>query len=203
MNDGAMKLIKEIFKDGDKIKITGNNPLKDVIGTIIHNDGTKEVKNFKSIPDFISTLLEELNNVADEEVDETPDVEDSNLTEESENTESSKVMQKKQPKLSVNDMLKNEYEAHQADLIYSKLDKVVSDIVATLSDTSIKHEFCPCSDTVQSAVKLTINPEFDFSGDREHIAYVCEEVKEQCGFDYVSVSTRSANGDITLYCVLK
>lgn len=203
MNDGAMKLIKEIFKDGDKIKITGNNPLKDVIGTIIHNDGTKEVKNFKSIPDFISTLLEELNNVADEEVDETPDVEDSNMSEESENTESSKVMQKKQPKLSVNDMLKNEYEAHQADLIYSKLDKVVSDIVAKLSDTSIKHEFCPGSDTVQSAVKLAINPEFDFSGDREHIAYVCEEVKEQCGFDYVSVSTRSENGDITLYCVLK
>lgn len=203
MNDGAMKLIKEIFKDGDKIKITGNNPLKDVIGTIIHNDGTKEVKNFKSIPDFISTLLEELNNVADEEVDETLDVEDSNLSGESENTESSKVMQKKQPKLSVNDMLKNEYEARQADLIYSKLDKVVSDIVTKLSDTSIMHEFCPGSDTVQSAVKLTINPEFDFSGDREHIAYVCEEVKEQCGFDYVSVSTRSANGDITLYCVLK
>lgn len=202
MNDGAMKLIKEIFKDGDKIKITGNNPLKDVIGTIIHNDGTKEVKNFKSIPDFISTLLEELNNVADEEVDETPDVEDSNLTEESESTESSKTMQK-QTTLSVNDMLKNEYETRQADLIYSKLDKVVSDIVATLSDTSIKHEFCPGSDTVQSAVKLTINPEFDFSGDREHIAYVCEEVKEQCGFDYVSVSTRSTNGDITLYCVLK
>lgn len=203
MNDGAMKLIKEIFKDGDKIKITGNSPLKDVIGTIIHNDGTKEVKNFKSIPDFISTLLEELNNVADEEVDETPDVEGSNLSEESENIESSKVMQKKQPKLSVNDMLKNEYEARQADLIYSKLDKVVSNIVATLSDTSIKHEFCPGSDTVQSAVKLTINPEFDFSGDREHIVYVCEEVKELCGFDYVSVSTRSANGDITLYCVLK
>lgn len=203
MNDGAMKLIKEIFKDGDKIKITGNNPLKDVIGTIIHNDGTKEVKNFKSIPDFISTLLEELNNVADEEVDETLDVEDSNLSGESENTESSKVMQKKQPKLSVNDMLKNEYETRQADLIYSKLDKVVSDIVTKLSDTSIMHEFCPGSDTVQSAVKLTINPEFDFSGDREHIAYVCEEVKEQCGFDYVSVSTRSANGDITLYCVLK
>lgn len=203
MNDGAMKLIKEIFKDVDKIKITGNSPLKDVIGTIIHNDGTKEVTNFKSIPDFISTLLEELNNVADEEVDETPDVEGSNLSEESENIESSKVMQKKQPKLSVNDMLKNEYEARQADLIYSKLDKVVSNIVATLSDTSIKHEFCPGSDTVQSAVKLTINPEFDFSGDREHIVYVCEEVKELCGFDYVSVSTRSANGDITLYCVLK
>lgn len=203
MNDGAMKLIKEIFKDGDKIKLTTNNSLKDVIGTIIHNDGTKETTHFKSIPDFISTLLEELNNVADEEVDETPDVEDSNLTEESENTESSKVMQKTQSKLSVNDMLKNEYEARQADLIYSKLDKVVSDIVTKLSDTSIKHEFCPGSDTVQSAVKLTINPEFDFSGDREYIVYVCEEVKEQCGFDYVSVSTRSTNGDITLYCVLK
>lgn len=202
MNDGAMKLIKEIFKDGDKIKLTTNNSLKDVIGTIIHNDGTKETTHFKSIPDFISALLEEFNNVPDEEVDETPDIETSNMTEEPESTESSKTMQK-QTTLSVNDMLKNEYETRQADLIYSKLDKVVSDIVAKLSDTSIKHEFCPGSDTVQSAVKLTINPEFDFSGDREYIAYVCEEVKEQCGFDYVSVSTRSANGDITLYCVLK
>lgn len=202
MNDGAMKLIKEIFKDGDKIKLTTNNSLKDVIGTIIHNDGTKETTHFKSIPDFISALLEEFNNVPDEEVDETPDIETSNMTEEPESTESSKTMQK-QTTLSVNDMLKNEYETRQADLIYSKLDKVVSDIVTKLSDTSIKHEFCPGSDTVQSAVKLTINPEFDFSGDREYIAYVCEEVKEQCGFDYVSVSTRSANGDITLYCVLK
>ena len=196
MNDGAMKLIKEIFKDGDKIKLTTNNSLKDVIGTIIHNDGTKETTHFKSIPDFIGALLEELNNVADEEGEETPDMETSNISEESETTESSQT-------LSVNDMLKNEYETRQADLIYSKLDKVVSDIVAKLSDTSIKHEFCPGSDTVQSAVKLTINPEFDFSGDREYIAYVCEEVKEHCGFDYVSVSTRSANGDITLYCVLK
>lgn len=202
MNDGAMKLIKEIFKDGDKIKLTTNNSLKDVIGTIIHNDGTKETTHFKSIPDFISALLEEFNNVPDEEVDETPDIETSNMTEEPESTESSKTMQK-QTTLSVNDMLKNEYETRQADLIYSKLDKVVSDIVAKLSDTSIKHEFCPGSDTVQSAVKLTINPEFDFSGDHEYIAYVCEEVKEHCGFDYVSVSTRSANGDITLYCVLK
>ena len=202
MNDGAMKLIKEIFKDGDKIKLITNNSLKDVIGTIIHNDGTKETTHFKSIPDFISALLEEFNNVPDEEVDETPDIETSNMTEEPESTESSKTMQK-QTTLSVNDMLKNEYETRQADLIYSKLDKVVSDIVAKLSDTSIKHEFCPGSDTVQSAVKLTINPEFDFSGDREYIAYVCEEVKEHCGFDYVSVSTRSANGDITLYCVLK
>lgn len=202
MNDGAMKLIKEIFKDGDKIKLTTNNSLKDVIGTIIHNDGTKETTHFKSIPDFISALLEEFNNVPDEEVDETPDIETSNMTEEPESTESSKTMQK-QTTLSVNDMLKNEYETRQADLIYSKLDKVVSDIVAKLSDTSIKHEFCQGSDTVQSAVKLTINPEFDFSGDSEYIAYVCEEVKEHCGFDYVSVSTRSANGDITLYCVLK
>lgn len=202
-NDGAMKLINEIFEKGDKIKFTTNNPLKDVIGTIIHNDGTKETKSFKSIPDFFSALLEGLNDVPEEEVDETPDVESSNMSEETETPESSKTMQKEQPKLSVNDMLKNEYEASQVDLIYSKLDKVVSDIVTKLSDTSIKHEFCPGSDTVQSAVKLTINPEFDFSGDREHIAYVCEEVKEQCGFDYVSVSTRSANGDITLYCVLK
>lgn len=203
MNDGAMKLIKEIFKDGDKIKLTTNNSLKDVIGTIIHNDGTKETTHFKSIPDFISALLEEFNNVPDEEVDETSDVEVSNMSEETETPERPKSKQKTQSKLSVNDMLKNEYEARQADLIYSKLDKVVSDIVTKLSDTSIMHEFCPGSDTVQSAVKLTINPEFDFSGDREHIAYVCEEVKEQCGFDYVSVSTRSANGDITLYCVLK
>lgn len=203
MNDGAMKLIKEIFKDGDKIKLTTNNSLKDVIGTIIHNDGTKETTHFKSIPDFISALLEEFNNVPDEEVDETSDVEVSNMSEEAETPERPKSKQKTQSKLSVNDMLKNEYETRQADLIYSKLDKVVSDIVTKLSDTSIMHEFCPGSDTVQSAVKLTINPEFDFSGDREHIAYVCEEVKEQCGFDYVSVSTRSANGDITLYCVLK
>lgn len=203
MNDGAMKLIKEIFKDGDKIKLTTNNSLKDVIGTIIHNDGTKETTHFKSIPDFISALLEEFNNVPDEDVDETSDVEVSNMSDETENPESSRTMQKKHPKLSVNDMLKNEYETQQANLIYSKLDKVVSDIVAKLSDTSIKHEFCPGSDTVQSAVKLTINPEFDFSGDREHIAYVCEEIKELCGFDYVSVSTRSTNGDITLYCVLK
>lgn len=202
-NDGAMKLIKEIFKDGDKIKITGNNPLKDVIGTIIHNDGTKETKNFKSIPDFISALLEEFNNVPDEDVDETPEVETYNMSGEIETPESSKVMQKKQPKLSVNDMLKNEYEARQADLIYSKLDKVVSDIVTKLSDTSIKHEFCPGSDTVQSAVKLTINPEFDFTVKNDYITYVCESVKELCDFDYVSVSTRSANGDITLYCVLK
>ena len=201
-NDGAMKLIKEIFKDGDKIKITGNNPLKDVIGTIIHNDGTKETKSFKSIPDFMSALLDELNTVTDEDVDETPDEGVSNMSEDSETTESSKTMQK-QSTLSVNDMLKNEYEAHQADLIYNKLDKVVSDIVAKLSDTSIKHEFCAGTDTVQSAVKLTINPEFDFSGDRDYFAYVCEEVKERCDFDYVSVSTRSANGDITLYCVLK
>lgn len=196
MNDGAMKLIKEIFKDGDKIKITGNNPLKDVIGTIIHNDGTKETNNFKSIPDFIGALLEELNNVADEEGEETPDMETSDISEEPETTESSQT-------LSVNDMLKNEYETRQAEQIYSKLDKIVSDIIAKLADTSIKHEFCPGSDTVQSAVKLTINPGFDFSGDREYIVYVCEEVKEHCGFDYVSVSTRSANGDITLYCVLK
>lgn len=196
MNDGAMKLIKEIFKDGDKIKLTGNNPLKDVIGTIIHNDGTKETTHFKSIPDFIGALLEELNNVADEEVDETPDMETSNISEEPETTESSQT-------LSVNDMLKNEYETRQAEQIYSKLDKIVSDIIAKLADTSIKHEFCPGSDTVQSAVKLTINPGFDFSGDREYIVYVCEEVKEHCGFDYVSVSTRSTNGDITLYCVLK
>lgn len=196
MNDGAMKLIKEIFKDGDKIKITGNNPLKDVIGTIIHNDGTKETTHFKSIPDFISALLEELNNVADEEGEETSDMETSNISEEPETTESSQA-------LTVNDMLKNEYETRQAEQIYSKLDKIVSDIIAKLADTSIKHEFCPGSDTVQSAVKLTINPGFDFSGDREYIAYVCEEVKEHCGFDYVSVSTRSANGDITLYCVLK
>lgn len=203
MNDGAMKLIKEIFKDGDKIKITGNNPLKDVIGTIIHNDGTKEPKNFKSIPDFISALFEELNNVPDEEVDETPDAESSNMSEGTVVPESFKSMQKKQSKLSVNDMLKNEYEARQADLIYSKLDKVVSDIVTKLSDTSIKHEFCPGSDTVQSAVKLTINPEFDFTVKNDYITYVCESVKELCDFDYVSVSTRSANGDITLYCVLK
>lgn len=196
MNDGAMKLIKEIFKDGDKIKLTTNNSLKDVIGTIIHNDGTKETTHFKSIPDFIGALLEELNNVADEEGEETPDMETSNISEESETTESSQT-------LSVNDMLKNEYETRQAEQIYSKLDKIVSDIIAKLADTSIKHEFCPGSDTVQSAVKLTINPGFDFSGDREYIAYVCEEVKEHCGFDYVSVSTRSANGDITLYCVLK
>lgn len=196
MNDGAMKLIKEIFKDGDKIKLTGNNSLKDVIGTIIHNDGTKETTHFKSIPDFIGALLEELNNVADEEVDETPDMETSNISEEPETTESSQT-------LSVNDMLKNEYETRQAEQIYSKLDKIVSDIIAKLADTSIKHEFCPGSDTVQSAVKLTINPGFDFSGDREYIVYVCEEVKEHCGFDYVSVSTRSTNGDITLYCVLK
>ena len=201
-NDGAMKLIKEIFKDGDKIKITGNNPLKDVIGTIIHNDGTKETKSFKSIPDFMSALLDELSTVTDEDVDETQDEEDSNLPEESETTESSKTMQKPQT-LSVNDMLKNEYEAHQADLIYNKLDNIVSDIVAKLSDTSIKHEFCAGTDTVQSAVKLTINPEFNFSDNRDYIVYVCEEVKERCDFDYVSVSTRSANGDITLYCVLK
>lgn len=201
-NDGAMKLIKEIFKDGDKIKITGNNPLKDVIGTIIHNDGTKETKSFKSIPDFMCALLEELSNVSEEETGETPDVEDSNLSEGSENTESSNAMQTHQA-LSVNDILKNEYETHQADLIYNKLDKVVSDIVAKLSDTSIKHEFCEGTDTVQSAVKLTINPEFDFSDNRDYIVYVCEEVKERCDFDYVSVSTRSANGDITLYCVLK
>ena len=201
-NDGAMKLIKEIFKDGDKIKITGNNPLKDVIGTIIHNDGTKETKSFKSIPDFMSALLDELSTVTDEDVDETQDEEDSNLPEESETTESSKTIQKPQT-LSVNDMLKNEYEAHQADLIYNKLDNIVSDIVTKLSDTSIKHEFCEGTDTVQSAVKLTINPEFDFSDNRDYIVYVCEEVKERCDFDYVSVSTRSANGDITLYCVLK
>lgn len=201
-NDGAMKLIKEIFKDGDKIKITGNNPLKDVIGTIIHNDGTKETKNFKSIPDFMSALLDELSNGVDEEADETPDVEVSNMSEEPETSESSKTMQK-QSALSVNDMLKNEYEARQADLIYNKLDNIVSDIVAKLSDTSIKHEFCAGTDTVQSAVKLTINPEFDFSDNRDYIVYVCEEVKERCDFDYVSVSTRSANGDITLYCVLK
>ena len=201
-NDGAMKLIKEIFKDGDKIKITGNNPLKDVIGTIIHNDGTKETKSFKSIPDFMSALLDELSTVTDEDVDETQDEEDSNLPEESETTESSKTIQKPQA-LSVNDMLKNEYEAHQADLIYNKLDNIVSDIVTKLSDTSIKHEFCEGTDTVQSAVKLTINPEFDFSDNRDYIVYVCEEVKERCDFDYVSVSTRSANGDITLYCVLK
>lgn len=203
MNDGAMKLIKEIFKDGDKIKLTTNNSLKDVIGTIIHNDGTKETTHFKSIPDFISTLLEELNNVPDEEVDETSDVEVSNMSEEAETPERPKSKQKTQSKLSVNDMLKNEYEARQADLIYSKLDKVVSDIVAKLSDTSIKHEFCPGSDTVQSAVKLTINHEFDFTVKNDYITYVCESVKELCDFDYVSVSTRSANGDITLYCVLK
>ena len=201
-NDGAMKLIKEIFKDGDKIKITGNNPLKDVIGTIIHNDGTKETKSFKSIPDFMCALLEELSNVSEEETGETPDVEDSNLSEGSENTESPNAMQTHQA-LSVNDILKNEYETHQADLIYNKLDKVVSDIVAKLSDTSIKHEFCEGTDTVQSAVKLTIKPTFDFSDNRDYIVYVCEEVKERCDFDYVSVSTRSANGDITLYCVLK
>jgi hypothetical protein len=201
-NDGAMKLIKEIFKDGDKIKITGNNPLKDVIGTIIHNDGTKETKSFKSIPDFMCALLEELSNVSEEETGETPDVEDSKLSEGSENTESSNAMQTHQA-LSVNDILKNEYEAHQADLIYNKLDNIVSDIVAKLSDTSIKHEFCEGTDTVQSAVKLTINPEFDFSDNRDYIVYVCEEVKERCDFDYVSISTRSANGDITLYCVLK
>lgn len=203
MNDGAMKLIKEIFKDGDKIKITGNNPLKDVICTIIHNDGTRETNNFKSIPDFISALLEEFNNVPDEDVDETPEGETYNMSEETVVPESFKSIQKKPSKLSVNDMLKNEYEARQADLIYSKLDKVVSDIVTKLSDTSIKHEFCPGSDTVQSAVKLTINPEFDFTVKNDYITYVCESVKELCDFDYVSVSTRSANGDITLYCVLK
>lgn len=201
-NDGAMKLIKEIFKDGDKIKITGNNPLKDVIGTIIHNDGTKDTKSFKSIPDFMCALLDELNNVPEEETGETPDVEGSNLSEGSENTESSNAMQTQQT-LSVNDILKNEYETRQADLIYSKLDKVVSDIVAKLSDTSIKHEFCEGTDTVQSAVKLTIKPTFDFSDNRDYIVYVCEEVKERCDFDYVSVSTRSANGEVTLYCVLK
>lgn len=201
-NDGAMKLIKEIFKDGDKIKITGNNPLKDVIGTIIHNDGTKETNSFKSIPDFMSALLDELSNGVDEEADETPDEDVYNMSEEPETTESSKAMQTHQT-LSVNDMLKNEYEARQADLIYSKLDNVVSDIVAKLSDTSIKHEFCEGTDTVQSAVKLIINPTFDFTTKNDYIVYVCEEVKERCDFDYVSVSTRSANGEVTLYCVLK
>lgn len=194
MNDGAMKLIKEIFKDNT------NKQLKDVIGTIIHNDGTKETKSFSSIPDFISALMDELKEVQKDDA--------SNMSENNENNESSETMNNDKPQeytkhTSVNEMLKNEYKAQQVNLIYSKLDKIISDIVMTLSDTSIKHEFCAGTDTVQSAVKLTIRSDFDFTAKNEYITYICEEVKELCGFDYVSVSKRATNGDITLYCVLK
>lgn len=204
INDGAKKLIKEIFENNDKITLTGNNPLKDVIGTIIHNDGTKETKSFKSIPDFIYALLNELKDVQEEETTEAHDEhEDAEENTENDNTMNNTKQQNYSKHVSVNEMLKNEYEAHQADLIHSKLDKIVSDIVMTLSDTSIKHEFCAGTDTVQAAVKLVINPEFDFTAKNDCITYVCEEVKELCDFDYVSVSKRSTNGEITLYCVLK
>lgn len=192
-NDRAMKLIKEIFKDGDKIKITGNNPLQDVIGTIIHNDGTKEVQNFKSIPDFISTLLEELNEVPEDETSEAPESTEVPSCKKSEGT----------TKVSVNDMLKNEYKSQQADMIYKRLSKTIDDIVSILNDTSIKHEFCEGSDTVPAAVKLTIKPEINFSNKHEYSDYVCEGVKDICGFEYVSVSKASADGELTLYCVLK
>ncbi len=92
---------------------------------IIHNDGTRGDRNFKSIPDSISTLVEGLVMFGWGGWWNSRCRESSNVIEETDTRESSKVMQKKQSKLSVNDMLKNKnYETRQVDLIYSKLDEL-------------------------------------------------------------------------------